>query len=248
MEKVVGWTLLVGHFLIFGCSNVHQEIGEAYLAGDRDKVLAWLDAQKDTGLLINKEIYGTYTLLGLAVKECDAEFVGYALEYGADVNVLVKGRSVIGMAPECDDINILHLFLESGQAIHEVPVVQSAIINDRLKWLEAMGSFGVDFGRKNHVGMNAVHFAVLFQRYEILEFLLKSGAAVNEGDIEGLTPLHVACRQAFDGADSLLLDCVELLLMYGADPYVKSNEGESAYECAVDNGVSELIVLFDQSR
>ena len=58
-----------------------------------------------------------------------------------------------------------------------------------------------------------------------VELLVKAGAAVNARDVRGLTPLALSI--ATDHADARI---VRLLLSKGADPALKSTNGETALD------------------
>ena len=70
-------------------------------------------------------------------------------------------------------------------------------------------------------GGTAVHFCVLGNRSDILEYLLHHGAQVNSESDRGITPLHVACTRG-------LSECANVLLKGGACPVQKDRYGVSS--------------------
>ena len=71
---------------------------------------------------------------------------------------------------------------------------------------------------KTNSRYTALFQAVVNRRHEHARTLLEAGADVNKGDQFGTTPLFAAAQ---DGAAEL----VELLLEFGADPHIATNEG-----------------------
>ncbi|GAB0098527.1 Ankyrin repeat-containing domain [Sergentomyia squamirostris] len=72
--------------------------------------------------------------------------------------------------------------------------------------------------------------------FKILETLIAWGANVNQQDIYGFTPLHLA---ALDG----LSDCVETLIFHGADVTIKTRKGTTALNVIVRKTPASLKMI-----
>ena len=84
-------------------------------------------------------------------------------------------------------------------------------------------------------GMTPLILAVEGDQPEILELLLQQGANPNQiSENQGMTALHWAVEYAMDGMTQNNravpypepLECIRLLLKYGADKYIKDENGE----------------------
>lgn len=88
---------------------------------------------------------------------------------------------------------------------------------------------------KSKDNLTVLHYACRHSNYDILEFLIKSGADVNAKSGIGQTPLHVAASHNHP-------ENVRILLSYGADPNSVSLDGDfsplhvacnsKSFECA----------------
>ncbi|KAI1456259.1 ankyrin [Annulohypoxylon moriforme] len=67
-------------------------------------------------------------------------------------------------------------------------------------------------------GMTALHAACRFAVPEVVHRLLKRGARVNAPDLRGITPLHEVLGQTCFGAEDDVLETLDYLDEYGADP------------------------------
>ncbi|XP_058060809.1 transient receptor potential channel pyrexia-like [Anopheles bellator] len=137
------------------------------------------------------------TALHLAADEGNLDCVTQLLARGADV----RARNHRGFTP-------LHLAARSGSA-------------DCLEALLKLGGSDpnvTDFDQRTplHTAVGKSDAAV-----EMLETLIAWGANVNQRDVYGFTPLHLAALDA-------LGPCVETLLYHGADVTMKSRKGTSA--------------------
>ncbi|XP_066065153.1 protein phosphatase 1 regulatory subunit 12C-like, partial [Chamaea fasciata] len=82
--------------------------------------------------------------------------------------------------------------------------------------------------------MSPVSPACIDENMEVVQFLVESGADVNQADNEGWTPLHVAaacgCRQI-----------AQYLLEHGADAAAVTSDLELPLEVAEDEALEELL-------
>ncbi|XP_025105232.1 arf-GAP with coiled-coil, ANK repeat and PH domain-containing protein 3-like [Pomacea canaliculata] len=96
-------------------------------------------------------------------------------------------------------------------------------------------SVGVDVRQTNHVGLTALHHAILANNLDAAKLLLCHGADVNAQDVHGFSPLHTA---AACGSLSL----TSLLVLFGADVLALTHEQELPVDVAKDLGVTRLLL------
>ena len=65
---------------------------------------------------------------------------------------------------------------------------------------------------------------------EVVYILLNQGASPNVKNDKGETPLHLACRPSMRNPE-----IVKLLVKYGADPWIRTNEGKLVAELLADD-------------
>lgn len=88
----------------------------------------------------------------------------------------------------------------------------------------------VDLNSRNEFGENALHLAARYKKHEIVEYLAKQA----EMDINAKTIYqHTALHMATFNRD---FQSVQVLLKYGADPYLKDNWNRSSFDLALARG------------
>ncbi len=83
-------------------------------------------------------------------------------------------------------------------------------------------------------------FAILHERFEIIQTLLNYGADANVKDHQHCSPLHMAVKMRQD-------ETVHLLMRYGADPGAKDAAGLSPMELAYQMGARQTAKLLKQT-
>jgi len=86
----------------------------------------------------------------------------------------------------------------------------------------------------NHVGLTALHHAVLANNLDAAKLLLCHGASVNAQDVHGFSPLHTAAACGF-------LSLASLLLLFGADVFCLTADHELPIDVAKDVNVIRLL-------
>lgn len=114
-------------------------------------------------------------------------------------------------------------------------IIHSIVYSGELRRLvQFFDRFNFDINLKSKDGTTPLLLAVILEKYEIFDFLLKKGANVNISDYEGNTPLHSAC---FLGYKSMVYALVE----NGADLFVKTDKGNLPLALAVNGEHDEII-------
>ncbi|KAI8345280.1 ankyrin repeat-containing domain protein [Choanephora cucurbitarum] len=92
---------------------------------------------------------------------------------------------------------------------------------------------GQSVNSHDEFGYTALHAAVSYNQYEIVEYLIQKGANVNIEDLEKDTPLYVAET----------VKMAQLLLDHGADPKHVNDDGYTPAMTASEEGWNEVAQL-----
>lgn len=126
----------------------------------------------------------------------------------------------------------MHLRSTSGDGF---PALHLAAFFGQLEAVEFLLAAGAGVGARstNPMDNTALHAAMVFRHVEVARVLLEHGAAVNARQHGGFTALHAA---AFHNDEKM----AELLLSRGADKLLKTDEGKTAQDIALDKGFDVL--------
>ena len=96
---------------------------------------------------------------------------------------------------------------------------------NKARCIPALIEAGADIEVSNVNGGTPLHYAAIWGSCPFILALLQMGADINKKDLDGYTPLHQACCEGFysPGVD----DAVDLLLRWGADETLSSNDGKT---------------------
>lgn len=141
--------------------------------------------------------------------------------------------------------NLYHFFLSKNANIKllndEYEGVFHAIIfsGDKERLIEILNDYPeLDMNIQSKDGATPLLLAVSLDKIEIAEILIEKGADVKIPDIEGITPLHLAVQLPNDNADF-----VKILLLNGADPFLKTKNGNLALALAINSENTKIIKL-----
>jgi ankyrin repeat protein len=99
---------------------------------------------------------------------------------------------------------------------------------------------GVDVEAADKIGYNALHYAVYFNRYINVNFLLNNGTKVDALDKNGWSSLMTAAWMGY-------IELVKKLLQFGADTNLKNPYGYTAYELG-NNHVKKIFQEFEKEK
>ena len=100
---------------------------------------------------------------------------------------------------------------------------------------------GADPGIRDNKGATALHHAVLCaEALEIIPLLLEKGADINAADDMGYTALISAVVNDKP-------DLVRFMLERGANPVLRTREGQSALDWAQDLGIVDIVGLLESA-
>ena len=91
-----------------------------------------------------------------------------------------------------------------------------------------------DINQENHVGLTALHHAVLSNNLDAVKMLLAEGSDINAQDVHGFSPLHTAAACGFIHISSLLI-------VFGADVFLQTKQAEMPIDVAKDLATCRLL-------
>jgi len=107
------------------------------------------------------------------------------------------------------------------------------------KLLSLLLQHGADPNQQGWYHSTALHFAAKAGNKEAAQVLIEKGAELDPADVMECRPIHYA---AAAGATA----CIELLLASGADPTLKSKEGKTPLDLAIQNRCDEAARVLRQ--
>lgn len=145
-----------------------------------------------------------------AISDSSIEIIDFIVDSGADINTKVRGANSIGYALAYNTIDVVKHLVNKGLDIKE-----------------------------NNFHLDA---AIIYSEYEVFEYLITIGYDVNFKDNEeGYTPLHTLASTSFlipalelDGENRDIVSMAKLLVINGADPNIKNDEGKTPLDVAID--------------
>ena len=112
-------------------------------------------------------------------------------------------------------------------------VIQDGDVHELLQILGHQRS-EVDLNQSNHVGLTALHHAVLTNNIDSVKLLLTYGADVGVQDVYGFSPLHTSAALGF-------VQITSLLIVFGADVFSMTKQKELPLDVAKDISVIRLL-------
>ena len=116
-----------------------------------------------------------------------------------------------------------------------------AVKHNNISKVVSLISEGLDVNiRDEKNGWTALHYAVYYGNYKLVQYLLENGALTEAKTKEGETPLHIAVKKGN-------IELVKLLLEYGAETNVIDNYGKKPVDYAIELGNNKLEKLLSDS-
>lgn len=103
------------------------------------------------------------------------------------------------------------------------PLMRAAMSDENNNFLRWLIEHGANVNQKDSVNWTALHFSCEYKCKRNIEFLIQSGASVNEKNSTGATPLLRLLAQN----TSENFEMAKILIINGADPFLKNNAGIS---------------------
>ena len=188
--------------------------------------------------------YSKETALFEAAEENNYEIVKYLLEHGANPNIKNKYGEIVLHNLSDEDISIYKILVEHGADInikddYGYTSLAMAAALSRIDAVKLFLDYNPDFSVCSKDGNNFFHMMMYWSlqhevhgvsdsgcwivgdglNNELVELLVEKGVDINARNVEGLTPIQIACTSKFD-----LPNDVEILIKNGADPLVLGDE------------------------
>ena len=171
------------------------------------------------------------------------QLIPFLLEAGADVNMILNGRSALSIL--CSEskgdnrLNQIRLLVKYGANVKD----QSYLVRllNRGNWKSAQ--FLIDTVpniRPTSLLFDCINSCTLSPMDSIILFLLRNGADVNTKDNDGQTVLMLAVQRSTSSG-------VEVLLQHGADVNAQNSEGKGALIFALNHCDIRIIELLLQN-
>ncbi|XP_024936359.1 uncharacterized protein LOC112493618 [Cephus cinctus] len=156
--------------------------------------------------------------------------VRFLLSHGATLSTACYDVDpVLHCAARAQSVDVVKILLEHGASVvqknhpgetplHVACLAQSVPCAELL-----LKSPGIDVNAVDRVHRSPLHYTVMNtdSSVDLIDLLIKHGAAVNASDKDGFTPLHIAALNE-------LSNCVEVLVWAGADVSATTKTGVSA--------------------
>lgn len=218
MKKI----LIVACLLIISSSNVFAgPMDDMLLNGATNNNMEMINTALNNGANINFK-RGFQTPLSWAVKNNNIEITQYLLSKGAFVDV---GNLGSGWNNETN--------------------LMIAVDKNNLAMVQLLAEAGENVNASKYAGRTALIMAVERNNMttDIINYLISKKANVNKSTVDGYTPLMAVANSSSYNNNSVRLEVAEILLKVGANPSLRSRDGKTALQYAIDKNNMEMINL-----
>ena len=215
----------------YGSTPLHR----ACERDEKDKIRVLLDMGADPNRATQNGQRPIDIMMSQLYYSDETEILEKLLEKGADPNISATGQSVyspLHLASWRGHMKKMALLLKAGANPDEplrdthnygmTPLLKAAETG-HIAAVVLLANSGADPLKTDKFGCNGLHLSSSSGNKELIEYFLGlPGVAIDAQDLNGLTPLHYACRP-----ERASPEIVSLLLGKGADPAVADKNGQT---------------------
>jgi ankyrin repeat protein len=172
------------------------------------------------------------------------DFVNFLLSHGARVDAHTKNlNNSLLYACLTGNLALVRRLVDSGTSIHwknlagDSCLLWSCMAN-QLEICHYLLSEGANSAEQNYEQLTPLQCSAMQGNTQILKLLLslsQSLLSLNIQNSSGDSALHLACEGNF-------FDCVEILLVYKANPWIKNNKGKFPHQLTKDQEIKKLLM------
>ncbi len=188
----------------------------------KEAILALLETDVDINARNN---WGDTPLLMAVGKNYDSDIVARMIQNNSDINVCNNsGNTPLHLAVANDNRETIELLLNKGANIHavnnELVTPFTAGLERGFEYVSWLCGY-IDPKSRDNAGNTLLHLALLNgSNVDIVKLLLLKGTPLNQKNIDGDIPLHIAIRNKQEEAVKLLIDS-------DSDLFVENKKGET---------------------
>lgn len=229
-------------FFVSGCATT--QLHNAIMQNNTKKAIL---LTQDENVKINKANGKGQTALMLAAIRVQEDVVNALLDRGADPNIPnPSGITALTEAVYKGYPPIVENLLTHGANINQAdkdnwPALMYAIQQNYYPIVKLLIKKGADINHSSNTGLTPLQYAAKEGNTTISGLLIEKGALLDKADNTGMTPL----MNAVMGGHAKIVD---MLLAKGADTNLVSKDNKTAKDMAVENGLTEIEALFDESK
>lgn len=202
-----------------------------------------------SGADVNAKNEDNWTALHVAAQANNREVVESLIRAGADINAkLSDGRTPILVAVVSNKIEVIQLLDAAGANIditdRQKKHLLIALGTNSKEVIEYILQKGFDVNSRTHDNNTALIIAAVYGGPESLGTLLQFGAQVNLVNDEKETALIAAVKYAHQmtfARSGVTQHRIKTLLKAGADKSLKTKDGKTAYDIAVEQNLKQEI-------
>ncbi len=194
----------------------------------------------------SKNSFGETPLHSAMPATIDTGFVSLLLSYGADPDSRnTSGNIPIMAALAQDNKTAVDLLLDKGTDIYASNYHSiNPLIRALIKGTETISWFYRPYMNQTSdgEGNSPLHIAVMVDATtEVIEQIITAEASLDERNLQGETPLHLAVGYDYPEAAGLLT-------VSGANPFINNNRGKSPIVLAFDKGIEFTSFIINEAN
>jgi len=190
------------------------------------------------------------TILFIASSGGHANIVELLLNKGAEIDKPdIYGNTPLHAAVEAGHINIVKLLLDNGANINktnnnEYTPLYTAVEIERPDIVDLLLKKGAKIRFESKPNTTPIHHISIYETgdigVELLNVFIKNGVNINEQDIHGYTPLHIASTNNNYKIAKVLIENSDNL-------DIKTDNGKTAFDIATEKHRPEIITLLQNA-